>query len=489
MNILIVGDKLTIQFEIVTQLQNHLQIDNNNIKIANNSFEARAMAEKYDLDIIILDLQAPITDEIKDIRQLTYTHSHIKIIVLTNFQDKFLVQKIKKAGAKGYLLRDEIALNLISMLKNVSNGYIVFPDQKMFENKVYAQLNINTIIPFDNSDKILKIYKIVALETINQWAFGREKTKLTQDMFFDYFNIQLQQEAEMVDFITQESSIDYNLYKMLELKLAHLISKYLDINNLADSSTLKKLDLIIDSLNKWFYAADENDENVQLQIQSKAQILRINIFEQLKDFINSFFLQTAPITCLEYLELIEESLSKFIENYQSKLEKYKQREQSAFRAYNALISTTFGSVNEINSLNNTDTLARSISDIYQNKIKIEVFGLLVQALQGLNRILQVYIDDLLQVNNFLDTLKMQLDIDIANQDISTFVRQQVELYQDSNKLLQEIEADVGYSINQWGIQHNVTSHLILDKLMSKVSLDSDEIISSLKEKFHCSNSP
>jgi DNA-binding NarL/FixJ family response regulator len=73
-------------------------------------------------DIVLLDIQMPELDGVAVARQLAQSHPDVKIIMLTMYrQDQHLVDAIK-AGARGYLLKDADAAELIDVIERVQRG-------------------------------------------------------------------------------------------------------------------------------------------------------------------------------------------------------------------------------------------------------------------------------------------------------------------------------------------------------------------------------
>ena len=69
--------------------------------------------------VVLMDLEMPIMDGIQTISQATVTYPDIKFIVLTVFEDDEKIFEAIKAGAGGYLLKDDSAVNIIDAITNV----------------------------------------------------------------------------------------------------------------------------------------------------------------------------------------------------------------------------------------------------------------------------------------------------------------------------------------------------------------------------------
>ena len=74
--------------------------------------------EKYP-HVVLMDLEMPVMDGIQTISQATAAYPDIKFIVLTVFEDDEKIFEAIKAGAGGYLLKDDSAMNIIDAITNV----------------------------------------------------------------------------------------------------------------------------------------------------------------------------------------------------------------------------------------------------------------------------------------------------------------------------------------------------------------------------------
>jgi DNA-binding NarL/FixJ family response regulator len=89
---------------------------------ASTGREALAEVERLRPDIVLLDIQMPELDGVAVARQLAQHHPTVKIVMLTMYQqDQHLLEAIK-AGARGYLLKDADADELLAVLGRVARG-------------------------------------------------------------------------------------------------------------------------------------------------------------------------------------------------------------------------------------------------------------------------------------------------------------------------------------------------------------------------------
>jgi DNA-binding NarL/FixJ family response regulator len=70
-------------------------------------------------DVVLMDLEMPEMNGIETITQATASYPRIKFIVLTVFEDSDKIFDAIKAGAHGYLLKEDSAVNIIDAITNV----------------------------------------------------------------------------------------------------------------------------------------------------------------------------------------------------------------------------------------------------------------------------------------------------------------------------------------------------------------------------------
>ena len=93
---------------------------------ATNGAEAVRMAEALQPDVVLLDLQMPEGGGLPAIRQIVQTSPHIRILVVTMFQDDDSVFAAMRAGARGYVLKDSYDEDIRRAILAVGNGEAIF---------------------------------------------------------------------------------------------------------------------------------------------------------------------------------------------------------------------------------------------------------------------------------------------------------------------------------------------------------------------------
>jgi DNA-binding NarL/FixJ family response regulator len=73
-------------------------------------------------DVILMDLKMPGMGGIAATRAVLEEHSHVRVIALTSFQERSLVQAALQAGATGYLLKDATVDELAAAIRSAYAG-------------------------------------------------------------------------------------------------------------------------------------------------------------------------------------------------------------------------------------------------------------------------------------------------------------------------------------------------------------------------------
>ncbi len=78
--------------------------------------------EDHNIDVILMDIQMPEMNGIEATEKIKSKYPHIKIIMLTVFDDEDNIFNAIKAGANGYLLKDENAKTIHDGILEILEG-------------------------------------------------------------------------------------------------------------------------------------------------------------------------------------------------------------------------------------------------------------------------------------------------------------------------------------------------------------------------------
>jgi len=88
--------------------------------------EVIELAATLQPDVILMDLQMPGINGIEATRQILHTSPHIRILVITLFEDDASVFSALRAGARGYVLKDAKEEEMLRAIRSVGSGEAIF---------------------------------------------------------------------------------------------------------------------------------------------------------------------------------------------------------------------------------------------------------------------------------------------------------------------------------------------------------------------------
>jgi len=89
---------------------------------ASNGREAVAMAERFNPAVVLMDIRMPEIDGLEATRRILAANHAARILILTTFGLDEYVYEALRAGASGFVLKDDPAEQLISAVRTVAEG-------------------------------------------------------------------------------------------------------------------------------------------------------------------------------------------------------------------------------------------------------------------------------------------------------------------------------------------------------------------------------
>lgn len=89
---------------------------------AGNGHQAIELAGQLKPDIIVMDVAMPELNGIEATRRIGESAPHARVLALSMHKDSVYVREVLRAGARGYLLKDSVAGDLVSAVRSVARG-------------------------------------------------------------------------------------------------------------------------------------------------------------------------------------------------------------------------------------------------------------------------------------------------------------------------------------------------------------------------------
>src|SRR5579863_6097274 len=113
--IMLVDDHAVVRqgFKMILSAEPDMEI----VGEAGNGREAVEKAEQLRPDVVIMDVAMPELNGTEATRRLAASMPHARVIALSMHKDSVYVREILRAGARGYLLKDSGAGDLVSAIR------------------------------------------------------------------------------------------------------------------------------------------------------------------------------------------------------------------------------------------------------------------------------------------------------------------------------------------------------------------------------------
>ena len=106
--------------------------------------EAYQFLQKNTVDLIIMDVSMPGKGGIETTHQIKKRYPKIKILMLSMHDNAMIIEKAMKAGADGYILKNDLSDDLLNAVEKVMNNEIIISasvDVDEFKDSLINDLN------------------------------------------------------------------------------------------------------------------------------------------------------------------------------------------------------------------------------------------------------------------------------------------------------------------------------------------------------------
>lgn len=133
---------------------------------ASDGVEALEKTARFRPDIIIMDINMPKLGGLETTIEIKKMYPDIKVLVLTQYEDREYISRFLKAGVSGYLLKKAVGSDLIAALKAIVRGELYLYSSiatEVVAGYLHGDREACTENPYDKlSDREKQVLKLVA---------------------------------------------------------------------------------------------------------------------------------------------------------------------------------------------------------------------------------------------------------------------------------------------------------------------------------------
>jgi len=162
---IIIADDHTIFLEGITAL---ISSENINV-VANckNGQEVLDFLKKQEVDLVISDINMPVMDGITLVKKITKLYPKTKIMILSMYEERHIINKAIKAGANGYMSKNVGKRDILIAIESCMKGEkVTFTRQSPFTQKNIQNTN-KSIKEISLTNRERQILKLITQEVNN----------------------------------------------------------------------------------------------------------------------------------------------------------------------------------------------------------------------------------------------------------------------------------------------------------------------------------
>ncbi|MGR4039648.1 response regulator transcription factor [Pseudomonas sp. JDS08PS003] len=165
------GSVLIVDDHPVIRLAIRILLEHEGYKIfgeTDNGVDALQMVRECEPDLVILDICIPKLDGLELLERLSNMPRPLRILVLTAQSAALFANRCMRAGASGYVCKQEDLSELLSAIKAICSGYNYFPSQALQVDRSALGATLELAQFNSLNDRELMVLKLFAMGQTNK---------------------------------------------------------------------------------------------------------------------------------------------------------------------------------------------------------------------------------------------------------------------------------------------------------------------------------
>ena len=99
------------------------------VEVADNTSDAKRLAEQCKADLMLLDLRLKTGDALDLVKSLRVEHPELKVLVLSQYDELIFAERALRAGASGYIMKENATDEVLRAVRKVLTGELYFSER------------------------------------------------------------------------------------------------------------------------------------------------------------------------------------------------------------------------------------------------------------------------------------------------------------------------------------------------------------------------
>ncbi|MEM6614436.1 MAG: response regulator [Cyanobacteria bacterium P01_C01_bin.72] len=223
--ILLVDDQALLCEVLKTWLD--VEKDINVLGIAHNGQEAIAKVEELQPDVVLMDIDMPQMDGLQATKVISQRFPTVKVIILSGYDDDVYLGKSLRAGAKGYLLKNTTADELVKKIRSVYSNVNLLESVRNDSSLVTAQARLEELIATYSQ----QLEEIVAKHDTQNTQYSADNLiEIEQKLVQRLDELESKIESKQGNKISQLEHKNQNSWKSIRRELLNVNSQFNQAN-------------------------------------------------------------------------------------------------------------------------------------------------------------------------------------------------------------------------------------------------------------------